>query len=129
VAGSFNTIVTDYNDKDAPANNNKWAALNFGLNGSTLYPTTYGQFNSNASGDFNDYSSPTADSLIQASITSPNPDAVRNELSFLTENQPVLFQPQPDNIYVWKKDLSGTPGSFANMTQNLLTPQFWYFVK
>jgi peptide/nickel transport system substrate-binding protein len=129
VSGSFNTIVTDYNDQNAPANNNKWAALNFGLNGSDLYPTTYGQFNSDASGDFNDYSSPTADQLIQASITSPNPDAVRNELSFLTENQPVLFQPQPDNIYVWKKDLSGTPDSFANMTQNLLTPQFWYFVK
>ena len=74
-----------------------------------------------------DYSSPAADSLIHASITSRNPSAVKNEAAFLTKNQLVLFQPNEDNISVWKTGISGTPASFEGLTQYYATPEFWSF--
>ena len=58
-----------------------------------------------------------------------NPAAVKAESSFLTQNQPGLFQPNPDFVAVWTNTLSGPPASFANMTQYYLTPEFWYFTK
>jgi len=47
----------------------------------------------------------------------------------LTAQQPALFQPTADSVYVWKKTLSGPPGSFASLTQFYLTPEFWYFTR
>ena len=52
---------------------------------------------------------------------------MKAEASFLTADQPGLFQPNQDKIVVWKNDLSGPPASFANLTQLSLTPEFWYF--
>jgi len=30
-------------------------------------------------------------------------------------------------VAVWKKNLSGPQASFATLTQELLSPEFWYF--
>ncbi len=68
----------------------------------STYPTTFGLFNTSGSGQLGDYSNPTADQLINASITSANPTAVSNELSFLATDLPVLWQPNPDHIWAWK---------------------------
>jgi peptide/nickel transport system substrate-binding protein len=51
---------------------------------------------------------------------------VKAEASFLTADQPGLFQPNPDTIAVWKNSLSGPSASFANLTQLSLTPEYWY---
>ena len=91
------------------------------------YPTTLGTFNSTGGGNLGSYGNPVADKLIAASVASGNPAAVQAEASFLTANQPVLFEPNPDWIAVWKKNLPGPPASFANMTQSNLTPEYWYF--
>ena len=77
--------------------------------------------------NYGSYHNPVADKLIAASVASGDPAAVKAEASFLTADQPGLFQPNPDNIAVWKNNLSGPPASFANLTQLSLTPEYWYF--
>ena len=51
------------------------------------------------------------------------------EASFLTQQQPGLFQPNPDIIWSWKKTLSGTPEAWESLTQYQLQPEMWYFTK
>ncbi len=124
-----NFIIANYDDQlpgDQP-NTNKWAMEDFGGSTDSPYPTTLGTFNSTGGGNVGSYSNPVADKLIAASVASGDPVAVKAEASFLTDNQPVLFQPNPDWIAVWKKNLSGPPASFANITQSNLTPEYWYF--
>jgi len=70
---------------------------------------------------------PKADHLIAASIGGSNPAAVKAEANYLTLHVPSLFQPQVDNVIVWKKTLSGPRTSFESLTQNQLNPEFWYF--
>ena len=60
-------------------------------------------------------------------MTSGDPAAVKAEASFLTADQPGLFQPDSDQIAVWKDTVSGSPDSFADLTQFHLTPEYWYF--
>jgi type I site-specific restriction endonuclease len=98
----------------------------FGGYTSSTYPTTYSLFNVPGRGD---YSDATADALISASVSGSNPAAVRNEASFLTMNQPVLFQPNGDEIWAWKDTVSGPPASSENLTQFSATPEFWYLTR
>jgi peptide/nickel transport system substrate-binding protein len=130
---NFNFIVQNYNDPASPKNINKWAMEDFGGFTNSTYPTTLGVFNTTGSSNLGGYSDPKADQLIQASVTSSDPSAVKNEAAYLTQQQPGLFQPNPDSpnaaIVVWKKTLSGDPASFENLTQFDLTPEFWYFTK
>jgi peptide/nickel transport system substrate-binding protein len=128
-SSNFNYMITNYLDPAAPANDNKWAMEDFGGETDNPYPSTFGLFNTNGATQIGDYSNPTADSLINDSISSGNPSAVKNEASFLTENQPVLFQPVPDLIWAWKTSISGEASSFENLTQYYATPEFWYFTK
>ena len=127
---NFNYIIQNYNDIASPANANKWAAEDFGGESMSTYPTSFGLFNTNGSGQLGLYSNPTADSLISASITSPNPNAVSNELAFLATNLPVLWQPVRDHIFAWKTNVSATqPEAFENLSQYTATPEFWYLTK
>jgi peptide/nickel transport system substrate-binding protein len=127
---NFNFMIQNYNDAASPANANKWAAEDFGGEGFSPYPTAFGFLNTNGSGQIGNYSNPTADSLINASITSPNPQAVTNELSFFATNLPVMWQPLRDHTYAWKTKVSATtPQAFENLTQYTVTPEFWYLTK
>jgi len=128
-SSNFNFMIANYLDPSAPANENKWAMEDFGGETEDPYATTFGLFNTGGPEQVGDYSSPTADSLINASISGGNPSAVKNEASYLTSNQPVQFQPVPDYIWAWKNTLSGPPTSFENLTQYYATPEFWYFTK
>lgn len=128
-SSNFDYIISNYIDPAAPANVNKWAMNDFGGETNSVYPTTYGLFNTGGSTQIGDYSNSTADKLIQASISSSSASAVKSEASFLTKNQPALFQPEPDVTYVWKNTLSGPPAQFASLTQYYLNPQYWYLTK
>ena len=129
-ASNFNFIINNYTDPGSPANVNKWAMMDFGGESISTYPTTFGLFNTGGSGQLGDYSNPTADALINASISSTNPAAVTDELSFLSSNLPVLWQPLRDHVYVWKTNVSATtPQAFENLTQYDPTPEFWYITK
>ena len=128
-SSNFDYMITNYIDPAAPANENKWAMLDFGGETDSTYPTTYQLFNTGGGGQVGDYSNPAADKLIQASISSTDPAAVKAEASFLTASQPVLFQPVPDYIWAWKNSIGGTVNSFATLTQYYANPEFWYSKK
>jgi peptide/nickel transport system substrate-binding protein len=122
-------MISNYIDPAAPANENKWAMMDFGGSTDVPYATTFGLFNTGGGAQIGDYSDPTADKLIEASITGGDPAAVKQEAAYLTAQQPVMFQPNPDYIWAWKTSLSGDPASFENLTQYYATPEFWYFTK
>jgi peptide/nickel transport system substrate-binding protein len=127
-SSNFNYMIANYLDPSAPANENKWAMEDFGGETEDPYATTFGLFNTGGPEQVGDYSNPTADALINASISGGNPAAVKNEASFLTANQPVQFQPVPDIVWAWKNTLSAVnPQAWENLTQYYATPEFWYF--
>ncbi|HEX2743267.1 MAG TPA: ABC transporter substrate-binding protein [Streptosporangiaceae bacterium] len=127
---NFNYIIQNYNDPASPANEDKWAAEDFGGESFSTYPTSFGFLNTGGSGQLGNYSNPQANALINASISGSNPSAVTNELSFFETNLPVLWQPSRDHIYAWKTDISATdPSAFENLTQYDSTPEFWYISK
>jgi peptide/nickel transport system substrate-binding protein len=130
-SSNFNYIVTYYDDPVSSGKPyiDKWAMEDYGGFTDYTYPTQFGVFNGPGAENGGFYNNAEANKLITDSISSSNPDAVKNEASFETENQPGLFQPNFDLIYVWKKDISGPPDSFANLTEYYLTPEFWYFTK
>ena len=126
---TYNYIITYYDDPVPQSKPyiNKWAMEDFGGFTDSTYPTQLGVFNGPGSLNEGDYDNPTADALINASVTSGNPAAVKAEASFLTANQPGLFQPNPDGIVVWKDNISGPVASFASLTQFGLNPEYWWF--
>jgi peptide/nickel transport system substrate-binding protein len=127
-SSNFNYMIANYLDPSAPANVNKWAMEDFGGETDVPYATTFGLFNTGGPSQIGDYSNPTADSLINASISGGDPAAVKNEASFLTENQPLQFQPNPDDVWAWKNTLSAVnPQAWENLTQYYATPELWYF--
>ncbi len=126
---NFNHMIATYYDTANPKAINEWAMEDFGGFSIASYPTTNGIFNTTGTFNIGEYSNPKADALIKASTTSSNPDAVKAEASYLTEQQPSLFQPNVDNIVAWKKTISGQPQSFESLTQYQLNPEFWYFTK
>jgi peptide/nickel transport system substrate-binding protein len=129
-SSNFNFMLANYLDPTAPANESKWAMEDFGGETDDPYATTFSLFNTGGANQIGDYSNPTADSLITASISGGNPAAVKNEASFLTTSQPVMFQPNPDYIWAWKNTLSATiPQAWENLSQYYATPEFWYFTK
>jgi peptide/nickel transport system substrate-binding protein len=129
-ASNFDFMIQNYIDPAAPANINKWAMMDFGGESFSTYPTSFGLFNTGGSGQIGDFSDPKADALINDSITSPNPSAVTNELSYLDTVEPVLWQPLRDHVYVWKTNISATtPAAFEDLTQYDPTPEFFYLTK
>jgi peptide/nickel transport system substrate-binding protein len=91
------------------------------------YPTTNGIFNTGGSFNMGNYSNPTADADINASVYSTNNNAVKAEASFLAQNLPALFQPEADHVYAWSKKLSGPQASFWEIPQFSLQPNLWWF--
>jgi peptide/nickel transport system substrate-binding protein len=127
---NFNYMISNYNDSASTANEGKWAMEDFGGETNSTYPTQFGFLNTGGSGQIGDYSNPTADQLINSSITSSNPSAVVNEASFFTTNLPVLWQPNFDYVWVWKNNISASdPSAIENLTQYTATPEFWYVNK
>ena len=127
---NFNYMIQNYNDVSSPANANKWAMEDFGGYTNSTYPTQNGVYNTGGSGQIGAYSNPTADSLINASVTGSNPSAVTSEAAFFTSNLPVVWQPVLDYTWAWKTNISASdPTAIENLTQYTATPEFWYLNK
>ena len=129
---TFAHIIENYNNPAVPKNTNSWAMELFGGENLNPYPTTFGLFNTTGSQNLGSYSDPKADQLIKASVTGSDPNAVKNELSYLTQQQPVWFEPAEDyasagGLLAISKQISGPPNSFSIYTQDYLEPEFWYF--
>ena len=126
-SSNFNYMISNYLDPYAPANANKWAMQDFGGETNSTYPTTFSLFNTGGSNQVGNYSDPKADQLINASITSSDPAAVRAEASYLTTSQPTMFEPNNDYTWAWKTNVAATkPEAFENLTQYYSTPEYWY---
>jgi peptide/nickel transport system substrate-binding protein len=134
-SSNFNYMITNYNDPSSPKTISKWAMQDFGGFTDSTYPTTFGVFNSSGSSNLGGYTDPMADTLITNSISSPNASAVTSEASYLTTQQPGLFQPLADasmggsGILVWQKGISGDPNAFASLTQFQWNPEYFFFTK
>jgi peptide/nickel transport system substrate-binding protein len=125
---NFNYMISNYLDPYAPANANKWAMQDFGGETNSTYPTTFSLFNTGGTNQVGNYSNPQADKLINDSINSSDPAAVKNEAAFLTTDQPVMFQPGNDRVWVWKSTLSASkPEAWESLTQYYANPEYWYF--
>jgi peptide/nickel transport system substrate-binding protein len=128
-SSNYNYIITYY---DNPTSSgvpyiNKWATEDFGGFSMSTYPTSQGIFNGPGSENEGSYNNSTANALINDSVTSGNPSAVKTEASFLTMNQPGLFQPDADWVSVWKTNLSAPQAVWAATTQYYVDAEYMYF--
>jgi peptide/nickel transport system substrate-binding protein len=125
-SGTFNHVITVADDPGSPKTINQWAVSVYGGYTDAYYPTTEGIFS--AGGSFNGgfYNNAEANKLITASVTSDNPAAVKDEASYLTQEQPSLFQPNYDEIVVWKNNVSGQPAAIQALTQYFLNTELMY---
>jgi peptide/nickel transport system substrate-binding protein len=129
VPSTLISIATNDNDAASPAYDNKWAMEDFGGFSNATYPTAYSVFNTHGSTNLGGYSDPRADTLINASVSGADPNAVTAEAAYLTTQQPALFQPNTDVLFGWRTTLSGPVNSFASLTQYWFTPEDWYYTK
>jgi peptide/nickel transport system substrate-binding protein len=130
-SSNYNYIITYY---DNPTSTgvpyiNKWATEDYGGFTMSTYPTTQSIFNGPGSENEGSYNNPTANALINASVNSGNPSAVKTEASFLTMNQPGLFQPDNDWISAWKTNLSAPTAVWGATTQYYVDAEYMYFTK
>jgi peptide/nickel transport system substrate-binding protein len=128
-AGTFNHVVDVADDPGSPKTINQWAMSDYGGFTDEPYPTTFGIFNTSGSDNGGFYNSAEANKLINASVSGGNPAAVKAEASYLTEQQPSLFQPNADAIVVWKDNVSGQPAAIQAMTQYYLNTELMYLTK
>jgi peptide/nickel transport system substrate-binding protein len=98
---------------------------NFGGFTENIYPTTDEIFNTTGSFNQGGFSDKKVDKLIEESKFSNNPDAVKNEASYITHILPAIFGPNEDRISAWK-GISGPPDSFSSLSQFGFTPEYWY---
>ena len=127
VGKTFNFILQNYYDAAAPANIDKWKMEDFGGFSEALFPTTNTIFNTGGTFNIGEYSDPTADKLINASVFGSSAAAVKTEAAYLATNLPALFQPNAEHVYAWKTNLSGPQSSFWELTQFSMNPEQWYF--
>jgi peptide/nickel transport system substrate-binding protein len=124
---TFNYIIGNLSDASNPTNSNKWAMQDFGGFTDSLYPTTNELFNQGGSYNIGGYNDPVANQDILNSVNSLDNTAVQTEISYITAQQPGLFQPNADLIFAYKNTLHGLPASFASASQYQYSPEYWYF--
>lgn len=123
---TFNQLISIGDDVNSPSTSGQWGMADFGGFTGFLYPASDGIFDTKGSFDSGAYSSQQADKLIHDSVFSSNPNALVKESNFIGKDLPAIFQPAPDQIWIWKRTLQGPVDSFANLTQNFLTPEDWW---
>jgi peptide/nickel transport system substrate-binding protein len=126
---TFNQVVNVADDPGSPKTIDQWATSDFGGFTDEPYPTTFSEFNTGGTDNGGFYNNAEANKLINASVSGSSPDAVKAEASYLTEQQPSLFQPNADDVIVWKDDVSGQPAAIQAMTQYYLNTELMYLTK
>lgn len=130
-AKPFTYLAENYNNA-IPAdrrNINSWAAEDFGGFAATTYPTTNEVFNIHGSENAGSFTNTAANAAIMNSLDSPNPNALKTEEKIIGTTLPGLFEPEPDNIWAWKTNVSGPVTAFQAFTQFTYLPEELYFVK
>jgi peptide/nickel transport system substrate-binding protein len=126
----FNTIVstTGYcNAKTHPTSTCSWQLQDYGYNPYVLDPNGAGLYNTDGYGNYGGYSSAKEDQLINATEFGSSSSAFYAYENYTAQQLPVLWLPQPSNLFVYKKNLAGiTPW---NPFSGTLNPEVWYFTK
>lgn len=129
---SFNFLTSEYNDQNPAAvkYTNAWGVNNYGGVFEDYYPTQNGIDNPHGGLNLGEYNNAKASELIEKSVFSENPSAVKEEASYLTKNPPVFYMPDEDYlIAVNTKKVAGPPAAWTVLTQRQWFPQFFYAVK
>jgi peptide/nickel transport system substrate-binding protein len=133
VTKSFNFLAENYNDANPAAAKytNDWGVNNYGGLFQDYYPTQDGVENHPGTGfNIGSYDSKTAQKLINSSVFGGNPTAVKKEAAFLEKDLPVFYFPSQDNLSaVNSKKVGSAPDGWLTLTQQSMTPQYWYTVK
>jgi peptide/nickel transport system substrate-binding protein len=104
-----------------------WQLQQYGYNPYLPDPSGAGMFNTDAINNYGGYSSPEMDSLINATEYGSSSAAFYAYEDYAAEQLPILWLPDPSNVFVYKSNLAGvTP---LNPFSALLNPEVWYFTK
>ncbi len=128
---TFSFLTENYDD-EVPSDAkyiNSWDAMQFGGFTSNGYPTVQTIFYTNAGGNFGEFNNSIANTAMNASLNSPNPDALKNEGNVMATQLPGMFEANDDNIIMFKNNISGPAAAFETFTQFTYLPEDFYFVK
>jgi peptide/nickel transport system substrate-binding protein len=133
-ASSVTSAATPCTPKQAACT---WQAANW--DGGWVYadpylPTGEVLFSKGATTNFGSYSSPEANTLINATIFAPaaqETKALSQYASYMAEQLPVIYQPTSIGLYSSNAGtlVSNKLGGFAANSFTYLTPEAWYLVK
>lgn len=136
---TFNFLISEWTDTSAGGlkNHNAWGVNNYGGLFQDYYPTQEGTDNDGGTATkpaagFNtgSYNNAEANKLMNASVHGGNPNDVKAEASYIEKNPPVFYFPSQDNLVaVNTKKIGSSPDGWLTMTQQSVTPQYWYSVK
>jgi peptide/nickel transport system substrate-binding protein len=126
----FNTLVSTTgtcNQKSHPTSICNWQLQQYGYNPYSLDPNGSGLFDTDGVSNYGGYSSPEMDSLIHQTEFGNSPSAFAKYEDYAAQQLPILWLPDPDGLYVYKKNLAGAfPASPFDQGLN---PEIWYYVK
>ncbi len=126
---TFNNLIAHEANPSDPKNANNWGMADFGGFTQNNYPSTNTLFNTGGTYNMGSFSDPKLDKLINASMLSRDPGALKDEISLVDTDLPGIFQPNEDRIFAWSPKLSGSTDAFNAMTQLMLNPEDLYFTK
>lgn len=90
------------------------------------YPTAGQLFGSGAKGNVGTYVSRTAASVVEAAQTSPSQSALGSYQSYMQQQLPVVYQPEP---YAQLSEIAATLRGVSQDCYLGLTPENWYYVR
>jgi peptide/nickel transport system substrate-binding protein len=126
---TFNFLTSNYNDQNPAAAKytNDWGVNNYGGLFTDYYPTAEGVWNVGGGFNLGDFADPTATSLMNQSVHSGNPNAIKVEAAYVQTHPPVWFMPDYDYLLaVNVNKVAGPPDGWTAMTQQQWFPQYWY---
>jgi hypothetical protein len=126
---TFNFLTSNFNDQNPAAAKytDQWGVNNYGGLFTDYYPTAEGVWNIGGGFNLGDFSDAKATALMNDSVHSGNPNAIKIEASYLQTHPPVLFMPDQDYLLaVNTNKVAGPAQGWTVMTQQQWYPQFWY---
>ena len=126
---TFNFLVSNYDDQNPAAAKytNDWGVNNYGGLFTDYYPTGEGTWNPGGGFNLGDFNDPMADSLMNASVHSGSPNAIKAEAIYMQTHLPVWFMPDGDYLLaVNTNKVAGPADGWTAMTQQQWYPQYWY---
>jgi len=124
----FDSIISLLNPCTPAQASCSWQMLNYGggwTYGVDPYPTGDQLFETGSGSNASNYSDPTANSLIAATVHGPG--TLTAYENYMADQIPVLWMPQP--VYQISEIANDLHGALPQSPIEGLTPEDWYFTK